>query len=107
MLDSRILWQQKCWQITSYITFGDKNFEPSPKLFSDATSNWWMKLWQIRSESPKLSPAKVFCYTVSKLQLNLVVSVWIVALTVGSVRKLICTEKKKLNPCAHICSHIF
>jgi len=40
------------------------DLSPASIAFSDLTSNWHIKLWQIRSKSPKFSPAKVFRYTV-------------------------------------------
>jgi len=40
------------------------NLSPVPIAFSDITSNWRIKLWRIRSKSPKFSLAKIFRYTV-------------------------------------------
>jgi len=44
-----------------------ENLSSASIAFSNITSNWQIKLWQIRSKSPnspQFSPAKIFCYTV-------------------------------------------
>ena len=50
------------------------DLSPASIAFSDITSNWWIKLWRIRSKSPnspKFSPAKIFRCMVSIVWLKI------------------------------------